>query len=104
PLTRHFTSELSMPSDDGPVTPTIEPSPQREPFATETMTLAPAWWGGELSVDQEGPRIKTLPQDVRLAGSEDASVLAGRPLGDGMLYLLLDDSAWTNEGFDQADN
>ena len=50
------------------------------------------------------PASGTFRQSISLAGAETATVLAGRPLGQGMVYLLLDESAWTNEGFDQADN
>ena len=68
------------------------------------MERVAAWWGGALAVDANGPRVKNLPPEFHLAGRENAAVLAGRPLGQGMVYLLLDESVWTNEGFDQADN
>jgi hypothetical protein len=105
PITRHFTSDLSRMTADGTVTPTIEPAPRsRNPLANETMALVPTWWGGELSVDQQGPRLQNLPSEFHLAGTGASTVLAGRRLGQGMVYLLLDESAWTNKGFDQADN
>ncbi len=105
PVTRHFTSDLTRLAADGPVTPTMEPAARpRSLLAAKEMALVPAWWGGQLSVDQAGPRIKNLPPEFHLGGSGTATVLAGRPMGQGMVYLLLDEGAWTNERFDQADN
>lgn len=104
-VTEYFTSELPASDAEKPETTTIT-SPEK-PFFNLTdkeLQRVRAWWGGDMSVDKEGPRINNLPQEFHLAGHGNAAVLAGRPLGEGMVYLLLDEGAWTNEGFDQADN
>lgn len=105
PITRHFTSELSRETDTGTEAPTIEPAtPSGSALSEEMVELVPTWWGGQLSVDQQGPRLQNLPPEFHLAGSGTATVLASRPWEQGMVYLLLDENAWTNKGFDQADN
>ncbi|HTU26631.1 MAG TPA: DUF4350 domain-containing protein, partial [Pirellulales bacterium] len=105
PITRLFTSDVPRSTADDSLPPTIESSAKRlTTAAAEERASAPTWWGGAMSVATHGPRLNNLPEELRLAGSDTASVLAGRPLGEGMVYLLLDEHAWTNAGFDRADN
>jgi hypothetical protein len=40
----------------------------------------------------------------QLAGDSRGGVLFRIPLGDGAVYILLDEFAWTNAGLDQGDN
>jgi hypothetical protein len=85
--------------------------------------------GEALEVEAKGPRwnasappppstftpgaSKTKPASVakasdptrwQLAGDADGGVLFRFPVGRGAVYILLDEFAWTNTGFDQGDN
>lgn len=60
--------------------------------------------GRVLSVRAGGPRYTDTPGAWESAGDAIGTVWHRIPLGDGALYLILDDYAWTNAGFDQADN
>lgn len=69
----------------------------------EKIVAVPSWWGGELAVARRGPRLRG-PEDWVLAGTPKSAVLVRRDLGEGRVYLMLDDYAWTNAGLDRADN
>lgn len=79
---------------------------RRSPFSMAKVEYQsiPTRWHAFFSVHADGPRLKHLRPDWQIAGEGESTVLAGRPLGLGMLYLLLDESAWSNERFDQGDN
>jgi hypothetical protein len=89
-------------------------------------TRAPVASGGALTVEQNGPRWSIPPAQApgagatgtspppsspendpagwQLAGDGQGGVLFRIPVGAGAVYVLLDDFAWTNAGFDQGDN
>jgi hypothetical protein len=82
--------------------------------------------GGSLTVEREGPRWSVpAPEQVgaatptkgaappvrddgaarwQLAADATGGVLFRFPVGHGAVYVLLDEFAWTNAGFDQGDN
>ncbi len=106
PLRDHFTTDVSA-----ELLPRFSGTPPEEVVPNEPDVAAVATrWGGELSVTEAGPRMLNPPDEWVLAGSSGSSeslasaVLVKRPLGDGQIYLLLDEFAWTNAGFDRADN
>lgn len=87
---------------------------------------APVKQGGHLTVEAEGPRWVSMETKFRqpaagsaseprasqqtglarlqMAGDGRGGVLFRIPIGNGAAYILLDDFAWTNAGFDQPDN
>jgi hypothetical protein len=87
---------------------------------------APVTSGGILTVETKGPRwsVSSTPgpgpvaseknpppiaQDMdparwQLAGDQRGGVLFRIPVGQGAVYVLLDEFAWTNTGLDQGDN
>jgi hypothetical protein len=89
-------------------------------------TQAAVTSGGSLEVEMKGPRwnvsstrgpgpgaSKTGPPPVekgsdrarwQLAGDSRGGVLFRIPVGQGALYVLLDEFAWTNAGLDHGDN
>jgi hypothetical protein len=90
------------------------------------ISQAPVKSGGRLTVEREGPRwivastqqpgagvSKKSPAphateiDLarwQLAGDQRGGVLFRIPIGQGAVYFLLDEFAWTNTGLDQGDN
>ena len=60
--------------------------------------------GSTLVVRASDTRWSDVPEEWQLASDETGSVLLRRPLGDGAIYLLLDDFAWVNHGLDVGDN
>jgi hypothetical protein len=88
-------------------------------------TQAPVTSGGALTVAMNGPRWSVAstpgpgpvasapkpslardndPAHWQLAGDGRGGVLFRIPVGHGAVYVLLDDFAWTNTGFDHGDN
>jgi hypothetical protein len=89
-------------------------------------TGAPVKSGGTLVVESKGPRWNVAapggtgpaaakkepppragqgdPAGWQLAGEARGGVLFRIPVDQGAVYVLLDDFAWTNAGFDQGDN
>jgi hypothetical protein len=89
-------------------------------------TQAPVTSGGSLTVATNGPRGSVAsspgpgpgasatkpappardndPAHWQLAGDGRGGVLFRIPVGHGAVYVLLDDFAWTNTGFDHGDN
>ena len=90
-------------------------------------TQAPVTTGGVLTVDMKGPRWIAAPipwarsrrvpdapppsiardEDParwQLAGDQRGGVLFRIPVGQGAVYVLLDEFAWTNTGLDHGDN
>jgi hypothetical protein len=81
-------------------------SDERVPSRPE-IARAPVASGGILTVESKGPRWwarskETLPG--QLAADAHGGVLFRLPVERGAVYVLLDDFAWTNAGFDQDDN
>jgi hypothetical protein len=60
--------------------------------------------GDKLIVRSAGPRWHDMPPDQVIAGDDGGAVLFRVPVEAGSIYLLLDDHAWVNEGFDAGDN
>jgi hypothetical protein len=91
--------------------------------ATSQATLKS---GGSLTVDAKGPRWSIAssrrqassssasaptpraqddgPAGLQLAGDGRGGVLFRIPIGQGAVYILLDEFAWTNSGIDHGDN
>jgi hypothetical protein len=72
----------------------------------ETDEIAAAG-GGRLTVAAGGPRrrIAAIKSGAeQLAGDDRGGALFRFPVGEGAVFLLLDDFAWTNAGLDQGDN
>jgi hypothetical protein len=109
PIHQHFTIADSKANSSRPVNDALPPSiqqPASDPFSLAKVEyeLVSTRWGGELSVKSKGPRLKNSPREWQIAGQGTTAVLVGKSLEQGMVYLLLDDSAWNNEGFDRSDN
>lgn len=85
------------------VAPSLE-ADKLELFRRSEPEVIPTWWGGKLQIIAKGEHLIQAPAEMILAGSEQSSVLARFPLGQGRVYLLLDGTAWTNEGLDKEDN
>lgn len=101
PLLKHF-----WPLTDKSGTPPRPAAGKRERFSISKTRFenVPTIWGGTMRVVLDGPRYLQLPEEMHVAGHPESSVVVRRALGNGMVILLLDRTAWTNEGFDQADN
>jgi hypothetical protein len=89
-------------------------------------TKAPVTSGGILTIESQGPRWRvsstrkpgpgapetnpsplahdTDPARWQLAGDRRGGVLFRIPVGQGAVYVLLDEFAWTNAGLDQGGN
>ncbi len=73
-------------------------------------STAPVADGDTLTVESDGPRWnpRSSPNKAlarwQVAADSQGGVLFRRPIGQGAVYLLLDDYAWTNAGLDQGDN
>ena len=89
-------------------------------------TQAPVTTGGVLTVDMKGPRWIAAPSPGpdpvasqapppsiaragdparwQLAADSRGGVLFRIPIGQGAVYVLLDEFAWTNTGLDHGDN
>jgi hypothetical protein len=71
---------------------------------------APASGGGSTSSSGAPPTNATPPAQAanpaqwQLAGDARGGLLFRFPIGKGSVYILLDDFAWTNAGFDHSDN
>ena len=109
PIHQHFTFEDSKSDTSPPVNNAQSPSieqPAIDPFSLAKVEteLVPTRWGGGMTVKSNGPRLKNSPDEWLIAGQGTSAVLAGKSLEQGMIYLLLDDTAWNNEGFDRSDN
>jgi hypothetical protein len=57
-----------------------------------------------LAVRADGPRWQHTPEAWQTAGDPRGTVWHRAPLGTGAVYILLDDFAWTNSGFDKDGN
>ena len=105
PITKIFTAIDGRVAEDESPVPSFEPSKSEWRFSLpQEPERVPTRWGGNLQVKSEGSRLKNIPTEWVIAGSENRCVLAGKTLDQGMIYLLLDDAAWSNESFDLADN
>jgi hypothetical protein len=116
-----------IPSTVGETAP--EPTPFLDELSVDSRpetSEAAVTNGGVLTVQTKGPRWSvsstrepgpgasgTTPapnvQDIdparwQLAGDRRGGVLFRIPVGQGALYVLLDEFAWTNAGLDQGDN
>lgn len=100
PVAEHFTA--NVPTEQKP---RLVGGSEQDWGADEPEVVnLPSWWGGELAVSESGPRLNGAPDDWVLAGSPESAVLVKRPLGEGVVYLMLDEHAWANAGLDRADN
>jgi hypothetical protein len=88
-----------------------QPSVESRPETTEAAVRT----GASLVVESNGPRWTITNNAAKSANPSDASlwqlaadqrggVLFRIPVRDGAIYVLLDEFAWTNTGFDQGDN
>jgi hypothetical protein len=57
-----------------------------------------------LTVRADGPRWPRKPTDGESAADEHGTVWLRKIVGKGAIYVLLDDFAWTNSGFDGVGN
>jgi len=105
PIDDHFTAADSDKLSDDSKSPAFD-QPKRDWFSISKVEYetVPTRWGGEMSVRKNGPRIRNLREEFQFSGHGTAAVLVGKPLDLGMVYVLLDESAWVNEGLDQSDN
>ena len=105
PIQDHFTSADETSGQQSTTPPSFESS-KLDPLSLAPVEyeLVSTRWNGSVSVRADGPRLQNAPREWQIAGAGNRSVIAARPLKQGMIYLLLDDSAWNNEGFDRADN
>jgi hypothetical protein len=55
-------------------------------------------------VRKDGPRLSKTSPKCQSAADNRGNVLFRAPWGQGAVYLLLDDFAWTNAGFDSGGN
>jgi hypothetical protein len=78
---------------------TVELNGPRGSFAS-TRAAAP---GASGTSPSKSPRVND-PEPTQLAGDLRGGVLFRIPVGQGSVYLLLDEFAWTNAGLDQGDN
>ena len=76
--------------------PAVDPEPK-----TSTVALPS---GGQLVVRGDGQRVSAVAGSEELAKDSSGIVLARVPLGEGAVYLLADDFAWVNAGFDRPEN
>jgi hypothetical protein len=74
----------------------VSPAPETEDISTP--------WGGHLTVRADGPRWRNGQGNWRIAAGVNGAVLCRIPVGRGAFYLMLDDFAWTNAGFDRGEN
>jgi hypothetical protein len=99
-VTDHFTTDAP-----GELEPKLLEATREGSWLDEKEVVNVAtWWGGALAVERNGPRLQAVPDEWVLAGSSASAVLVRRPLGEGCVYLMLDEDAWSNTGFDRADN
>lgn len=100
----HFTSKPAESESNDKVQPSFDSKRRLISMKSIEHEAVPTQWGGEMSVNVDGPRLRDAPREQQLAGRLNASVLTGKNLDRGKIYLLLDDEAWANGGFDRADN
>jgi hypothetical protein len=77
-------------------TPSVEAAPATVPIRVGNR--------GVLDVVADGPRCQRRLLAAETAGDGKGTVWLRLPWGQGAIYLLLDDHAWTNAGFDQGEN
>jgi hypothetical protein len=68
---------------------------------TSTVTLPSR---EQLVVRSNGPRLKQTPEGDEVVSDGSGVVLSRRTEGQGSIYLLADDFAWVNAGFDRPEN
>jgi hypothetical protein len=96
-----FPSITSTPQEGAATFRLFEPTVDSEPNTTEAHDIS----NGALTVRADGPRCPLEPPGRRGQWADDqAAVMVRAPVGAGAVYLLLDDFAWTNAGFDHGDN
>lgn len=77
---------------------------QRDNVENKTWISAKTIWGGTMIVKANSHRRKPVDQSKPYATADDGPVLMGQAVDQGMIYLLLDGGAWTNDGLDRGDN
>ena len=68
------------------------------------MTTVALTGGGSLTVRGDGPRWSKKLKVGETAADENGVVWFRKEIGKGAIYILLDDFAWTNTGFDHPGN
>lgn len=106
PIAARQSAKASQPRSDQPefFSSTVAADPQVESVDLAGLRKGETRGHESLAVRADGPRWQDTPEKWETAGDARGTVWHRAPLGKGAVYIVLDDFAWTNSGFDRDGN